>query len=363
MYITLNSGHHRASLAIENALKGLSSSVETLNINAFAYTNPILEKVINRTYMGVIKNRPEVWEYLYDNPKVLKNVQVMRDIIHKFNSKKLRVLLEEFRPSAVVCTQAFPCGMTADYKKNLNLDLPIIGVLTDHAPHSYWIFREVDCYIMPSETSKEHFMKNGISESKIKVFGIPISPSFSKIHDKNKIYERFALDPDIPTVLIMGGSQGLGPVENIVQILEGIDIPFQLVVICGINKRLKNKLTKSSVRHKKKLLVLGHIENVDEVMEISNIVITKPGGLTTSEAMAKDLPMIIVHPIPGQEAKNTEFLLRQGVAVKAEDSEDIAALVKELLLDGTKLDEMKEKASSLKKPNAAMDTAKLILGL
>ena len=174
MYITLNSGHHRASLAVESALRKISPSVETLNINAFKYTNPILEKIINKTYMSVIKNKPEVWEYLYDNPKVLKSVQGLRDAIHRYNSKRLKTILEDFKPDVCICTQAFPCGMIADYKKNLKLKLPLFGVLTDHAPHSYWIFREVDYYVTPSDDSKVCFTKDGVNESKIKVFGIPI---------------------------------------------------------------------------------------------------------------------------------------------------------------------------------------------
>ncbi len=363
MYITQNSGHHRASLAIENALRRISPSVKTLNINAFGYINPILEKVINRTYMEVIKNKPEVWEYLYDNPKVLKSVQRLRDAIHRFNSKKLKKMLEDFKPDAVVCTQAFPCGMIADYKKNLELDLPLIGVLTDHAPHSYWIFDRVDCYITPSEMSKESFVRNGVDSSKIKLFGIPIDPKFSKGYEKKLSCRKLGLDPEIPTVLIMGGSQGLGPVEDIVDILEEREVFFQIAVVCGTNKKLQKILHRRMPRYKKRLIVFGHVENVDELMDLASIVITKPGGLTTSEALAKDLPMIIVHPIPGQEEKNTDFLSQQGVAVRAEDSEDIATLVQELLLNSTKLDEMRRRASELKKPNAAMDIAKLVLDM
>ncbi|MDP8229974.1 MAG: glycosyltransferase [Candidatus Gorgyraea atricola] len=361
MYITESSGHHRASIAIESALKEISPSVQTLNINAFGYTNPILEKVISKTYAEVIKKKPEVWEYLYDNPKILKNAQAIREAIHRFNSKKLKALLKDFQPDAVVCTQAFPCGMIADYKRNLNLPLPLTGVLTDHAPHSYWIFNDVDWYITPSEICKERFVKNGVSGSRIKVFGIPINPRFGIAHDKNKVCKDIGLDPQVSTVLIMGGSQGLGPVEDIVDMLESIDIPFQLAVVCGTNKKLEKTLKKRELKYKKKLFVFGHVENIDELMEVSSIVITKPGGLTTSEALSKDLPMIIVRPIPGQEAKNTEFLLQQGVAVKAEDSEDIVALVKELLLNNTKLDQMRKRASELKRPNAARDIAKLVL--
>ena len=361
MYITLNSGHHHASLAIENALKTISPSINILNINAFGYTNPILEKVINRTYLGVIKNRPEVWEYLYDNPKVLRSVQGLRDLIHKLNSKKLKTLLEDFKPSAVICTQAFPCGMIADYKKELNLELPLFGVLTDHAPHSYWIFRDVDYYITPSEASKESFIKNGVEGSRIKAFGVPIDPKFTKEHDKIEVSRKIGLDPETPTVLIMGGSQGLGPVENMLDVLEGIESRFQLAVVCGTNKRLEKLLSKRARRYRKRLIVFGHVQNIDELMEVSTLVVTKPGGLTTSEALSKDLPMIIVHPIPGQELKNTEFLLQQGVAVRADDFEDIVTLVQELLLNKTKLDEMRKRASELKKPNAAMDIAKLVL--
>jgi processive 1,2-diacylglycerol beta-glucosyltransferase len=363
MYITSNSGHNRASIGIENALKKISPSVEIMNINGFRYTNPILEKVINKTYMSLIRTKPEVWEYLYDNPKILKSVQGMREVIHKYNSKKLKSLLESFNPDVCVCTQAFPCGMVADYKKNLGLNLPLIGVLTDHAPHSYWIFNEVDYYIMPSETGKEHFMKNGVAESKIKVFGIPIDPVFGEIHDKNEICRDMGLDPEIPVILIMGGSQGLGPVENIVRVLDAKDTPFQLIIICGTNKKLEKILSKRIKKSRKKTVVLGHVKNVDKLMEISHIVITKPGGLTTSEALAKDLPMIIVNPIPGQEQKNTEYLLKQEVALKAEDNEDIAALVEELFLNKTKLKEMSIRAANLKKPNAAMNTAKLVLDI
>jgi processive 1,2-diacylglycerol beta-glucosyltransferase len=362
MYITSNSGHYRASLAIENALKTLSPGILTMNINGFAYTNPIFEKLINRTYMSVIKNKPEVWEYLYDNPKVLKSVQGMRNAIHRSNSKKLKVLIQdEFKPDAVVCTQAFPCGMVADYKKYLGLDLPLLGVLTDHAPHSYWIFDNVDYYIVPSEVSRSHFIRNGVDDARIRVFGIPINPRFSNRHKKEDICKKFGLDSRKRTVLIMGGSQGMGPVEKMVDALERIAFDFQILAVCGINKRLQKILSKKEKRYKKKMLSFGLVENVDELMEISDIIITKPGGLTTSEALAKNLPMIIIHPIPGQETKNTEFLLQQGVALRAEDEDDVSVLVQELFSNSVKLDEMRKKADLIKKPNSAMDIAQLIL--
>ncbi|MBU1913465.1 MAG: UDP-N-acetylglucosamine 2-epimerase [Candidatus Omnitrophica bacterium] len=362
MYITSNSGHYRASLAIESALKTLSPGIVTMNINGFAYTNPFFEKLINRTYMSVIRNNPKVWEYLYDNPKVLKSVQGMRNAIHKSNSKKLKILIEdEFKPDAVVCTQAFPCGMVADYKKYLGLTLPLFGVLTDHAPHSYWIFDHVDYYIVPSELSRNHFIKNGVSETRIRTFGIPIDPRFCISRGKEETRKNIGLDAGKKTVLIMGGSQGMGPVEKMVDALERIEADFQILAVCGINNRLQKVLTKRAKRYKKKMLAFGLVENVDELMEASDVIITKPGGLTTSEALAKNLPMIIIHPIPGQETKNTDFLLQQGVALRAEDEEDVAVLMQELFSNSVKLDEMRRKANLTKKPNSATDIAQLIL--
>lgn len=361
MYITENSGHFRASLAIENALKTLLPGIETMNINGFAYTNPIFEKLINRTYLSVIRNKPEVWEYLYDNPKVLKSVQGLRDVIHRSNSKKLKVLLEDFKPDAVVCTQAFPCGMVADHKKYLGLRLPLFGVLTDHAPHSYWIFDNVDYYVVPSQASRSHFIKNGVSDDRIKVFGIPIDPKFNKRLARQDVCQKLGLDYRKKTVLIMGGSQGLGPVENMIDSLEHVAMDFQIIAVCGINKKLKTAIEKRKKRHKKTILVFGLVEDVDRLMEASDVIITKPGGLTTSEALAKDLPMIIIHPIPGQELKNTEFLLEEGVALRAEDGEDVHALVQELFSNSVKLDEMRKRSSLIKKPDSAIDTTQLIL--
>ena len=220
MYISKNSGHHHASVAIENALHKLSDDIETSNINSFCYTNPILEKIINRTYMSIIKRRPEVWGYLYDNPNVVKKTQKLRDSIHRYNSKKMRALLDEFKPHAVICTQAFPCGIIADQKKTYRTNLLLCGVLTDYAPHSYWLYDAVDLYFVPSEETKEKLILNGIAKDKIKLTGIPIDLRFQKIIDRQKVIENLGLSPDLPVVLIMGGSQGVGPMKEILPILD-----------------------------------------------------------------------------------------------------------------------------------------------
>lgn len=360
LFISEHSGHHCASLAIEKALRQLDPRVETLNINSFNYTNPILEKVINRAYMGVVKRTPELWDYLYDNPKVLKQTQSLREMIHRFNTGKLKTLLDDFKPDAIVCTQAFPCGMVADYKKTFNLKIPIIGVLTDYAPHSYWIYNNVDYYIVPSEETGCKLVANGIEPSRIRVFGIPIDPKFRDIAYRDALCEKFGLDKRIPCILVMGGTQGLGPIKELTRRLDRSGRDAQLIIACGTNKKLYNWL--KSRRYQKKTIILAYAANIDELMHVSDIILTKPGGITTAEALAKSLPMLIVNPLPGQEAMNTKFLLNEGVAVKAESPEDVAVLLDELLENRNKLKAMSDRAQLLAKPDSAINIAKLVLG-
>ncbi|OGX27427.1 MAG: hypothetical protein A2879_05175 [Omnitrophica WOR_2 bacterium RIFCSPHIGHO2_01_FULL_49_10] len=361
LYISVNSGHQKAALAIEKALNLLDPEVEILNVNSFNYTNPLVEKVINRTYLGVIKNRPEVWEYLYDNPKVFRSLGKLRDLIHRFNSGKLKTLLDEFKPDVIACTQAFPCGMIADYKVSFGLNAPLIGVLTDCYPHSYWFFDSVDYYVVNSETATNKLAEHGIPREKIKVYGIPIDPKFANDVDTDAVSEKLGLDTKKPTVLIMGGGQGLGPIAELVNELNRTSRTQQMIVIAGSNNRLFDWLERRKRSLRIKTAVYGFTSEVDELMSVSTLIVTKPGGLTISEALSKRLPIIILNPIPGQEAKNTEYLLSEGAAVKADSAADAALLTDMLLGHRSKLEQMRGNAQRIAKPRSSVDIARLIL--
>ncbi len=361
MYISEVSGHHNATIAIENALKILGPHTEILNLNSFNYTNPILEKLINKAYMGVIKKTPHIWDYLYDNPSVVKNTRGIKQAIHKANFRKFRVLFEEFKPDVVVCTQAFPCGMIADYKKTFNLNLPLLGVLTDFLPHAYWVYNEVDYYVVGSQEAKSRFLKEGIPESRIKSLGIPIDPKFSFSLDRNKIAQKLNIDLQLPTILVMGGGQGIGPIKHIVSELSKMHLVFQLIVVAGKNKRLLKWLKKNQLHSCKKLLVFEYVNNIEELMEAATIIITKPGGLTTAEALAKGLPLVIIRPIPGQEANNTDYLLKNGAVIKIGAIKDINSQIEKLLGNHNRLKDMHDAAKALGRPRSAIEIAELIL--
>jgi processive 1,2-diacylglycerol beta-glucosyltransferase len=363
LYITEVSGHHSASLAIEKSLKILSSEIEILNLNAFHYTNPISEKVVNRIYTAIIKRTPKIWDYVYDNPQVKKSIDKLKNVVHKLNFSKLKKLFDKFQPDIIVCTQAYPCGMVAEFKRTHKSRIPLIGVLTDYVPHSYWLYENVDYFICPSEEIAQRLVKRGIPGDKIKPLGIPFDPDFNVPVNRTKVLEKLNFEPGISTILIMGGGQGLGPIKAIVNSLDKIEADLQMIVVTGTNKKLHKTLKNSIKKFKKKVCVLGYVNNINELMSVSDLIITKPGGITTSEALSKKLPMLIIKPIPGQEANNAAYLTQQKAALNIGNPKDINVIVEDLLLNPERLKRISESCGRISKPTAGIDIARFILDL
>ncbi|MDP2940727.1 MAG: glycosyltransferase [Candidatus Omnitrophota bacterium] len=361
MYISEVSGHRSAAEAVGKALRALRPDIEIIGFNAFNYTNPITEKIINKIYMGVIKATPQLWEFLYDNPSVVKKLEQVKKNIHKFNSPKLKKLFDKFRPDAVLCTQAFPCGMVADYKKNFGEKFPLVAVLTDFAPHSFWLYENVDYYVTPSESVTQRFIKKGVPPEKIKTLGIPFDPKFNEPADRHKIFQKLKLDPSVATVLIMGGGQGLGPIKKIIKSLEKTPFPLQEIVVCGTNKKLYKSLKSKIKKYRKKILLFGYVNNINELMSASGAIITKPGGVTTAEVLTKRVPMIIVQPIPGQEANNANYLTEKGAAIRIDEPKEIHRVITGLFRNPWQLNRILQAEGKISKPNASFDIAELLL--
>ncbi len=362
MHITKTSGHHRATVSIDHALKQIDPNVETLNLNGFAYMYPILEKIVNRAYMSVIKRRPQIWDYLYDNPRLVKRSGMIKKVLNNIKHPKLSRLFRRFNPDVVVCSQAFPCGMIGDFKRRHNYPIKLIGVLTDFAPHHYWLHEEVDYYIVPTREACDRLICDGIKEDKIKIFGIPADPKFAQPSDPNKTISDLGFRKDVKTILVMGGGQGVGPIVTIVKNLCQLEEEFQMIVLVGTNKRIVKKLKKINLANGHRLKVLSYTNNVNELMDIADLIITKPGGMTTAECLAKGLPMVIVNSIPGQEARNADLLLKKNIAIRVDDLSSLAEQIRSLLRSPERLAAMRQASLDHGKPYAAMDIAKLILG-
>ena len=363
MYVSLNSGHHRASQGIEQAILQVSPEARLSSINALHYTHPLLEPLIRKSYFSLLRHWPKAWDYIYDHPTVVRRTLPLTHLVYRLDSSKFKSLLESFRPGVVVCTQAFPCGMVADYKRRTRLELPLVAVLTDYQAHSYWIHPDVDYYVVATETARERLRAKGIAQEKILVYGIPVDPRFCLHGNREQRLQKLGLSGEIPTLLLMGGSCGFGPMEDLITEIDHSELKVQLLVVCGKNEKLFDRLSKRATVLRKTTRIFGFIDTVDELMEVSTCLITKPGGLTIAEALAKGLPMILWNPIGGQETANTEFLVRDGIAQKAEGVKDTLSLLHELLNHPERLREMRKAAERQGRPASALELARHLISL
>ncbi|MBI3322327.1 MAG: hypothetical protein HYZ94_01425 [Candidatus Omnitrophica bacterium] len=362
MYITDRSGHCQAARAVEQGIRRIDPSADTLTIDAFQYLNPVLARIVDRMYMSVIQKLPELWDYLYDNPEVVARSNHFRKLLHRYDSPRLQGLLEDFRPEAIVCTQAFPCGLVADYKQEHGLEVPLYGVITDFSPHAYWVHPQVDGYVVPAEETGQWLVDRRVDPSKVHPFGIPVDPVFSETPNAAAIRRRLQMDPSLPAILLMGGGQGLGPILEAAADLDRLEDKFQLLVVAGSNEQLYHRLITRAPSFRHSLRVFGHIDFVADLMSVSGMIITKPGGLTTSEALAKGLPIIALDPLPGQEIKNAHFVARMKAGIMVEDSAGLPRIVHRLLSHPAEWEDLAANARSLGKPQAALDAARLALG-
>lgn len=361
MHITTSSGHHRASCAIEQAMRRLDPLAHIVSVDAFQYTSRFVREAIARLYVSLIRHQPDIWEYLYDNPSVHRPIERLRSLLHRYQAGKLQALLEQVRPDTIVCTQAYPCGMVADFKKHHGLAVPLVGVLTDYAPHLYWFHETVDIYIVPSEQVKQRFITRGVEAAKVRVLGIPIDLRFLEATDRAATARELGLDLAQPILLIMGGSGGFGQIRDIVLNLDTLPFSCQLVVVAGTNRSLLTWLQHQRFRHR--VVPFGYTDQIHTLMDIATLLISKPGGLTTSEALARQLPLVIVNPIPGQEAYNARFLQSQGAALQAGSPQTVRQTVRDLLENPEQLEALRQRNGALAHPTASMDIATLLLTL
>ncbi len=362
LYITDRSGHHSAALAIKRALEHEDASVKVHCVNAFRYIFPIAERLTHRIYLTVIKRVPKIWEKMYDNPRLVDRTSGIKAWIHRRAVKKMSRLLKQVKPDAIVCTQAFPVGIIAAFKDATGSRLPLIGVLTDFFPHAFWVYDQVDHYIVPSEEGARFLDSKGVPLKKIHILGIPIDPKFGRSLDHAEVLANYGLTPEIPVVMLMGGGHGLGPIKKVLNLCDSSDIPMQFIVVCGMNRKLYHWLSRRRVR--KKIVYFKYTDQIDRLMTIASVLITKPGGITTAEALAKHLPMVILNPIPGQEARNTGLLVRYGAAIEAGTPQDVLPAVLNTLVASKKrhgIFSFSHNMHRLAKPEAATLIARLAL--
>lgn len=359
--ISKHTGHFRAAKSIEAALNIVDPTCEILSIDAMQFFHPVASQVIDKMYYYSIKKAPFLWGGIYDSKSVKRTLSPIQKMIHHSNYAKLSKLVNQFNPHVVVCTQAFPCGLVAHLKRKTGMHIPLMGVVTDFWPHRFWFYKEVDSYTIASSWAKKRFKEFGIPEDKIHVAGIPIHPNFSKSLNHDRIYKELGLDPQCRTVMIMGGGSGLGPIESVVKYFDQSDLDCQFVVICGNNEKLYESL--KIIHFKSRVKILGYCDEVYKIMSIADYVVSKAGGITTAEVMAKRKLLVSLPSIPGQEKFNLKYLLRNGLALRAKKADQVVTKLAALMHDEKRQASMIKRIQEVSKPESSLEIAKMALKL
>jgi processive 1,2-diacylglycerol beta-glucosyltransferase len=353
-------GHSQAAVNIKEAILAKEKNAEVVNLNSFQYFYPRTEKVVDTIYSLVIKKIPSLWGKAYDRKTVVKHLRPWHTIVNYFCFRKLRKYIDYSHPDCFITTQAFPCGIIADYKKKYKSKIPLIAVVTDFHPHRFWVHSSVDRYVVASDEAKQTLIKEGVDADKISIFGIPISIKFMESSDREEIAKKFGFFSRLKAVLVMGGGLGIGPIEKIIPNLNQLSDDFQIIGVCGKNRTLYRKLQRIKKKIKKPLFVFSYIECIDKIMDFCDIIITKAGGVTISEALTKKLAIIIAKPIPGQEELNVDFLIRKNAVIKTDNFAQINESVAELIKNPDKLNFFKKSAGKNALGNSSAKIADLV---
>ncbi len=354
--ITAGGGHLAAAAALDEAWKSLRPNDTVERVDFLKFFSPLHKKIHLDGYVRLVERAPELWGLVFkktDNAKVARRMNQIKLAFPSGSRTRITRYLKQFAPDIVLCTHYLPLETLGLLRQKSDGFRPLtVSIVTDFEAHALWMDACVDLYCVAAEATKARLVARGAAAENVMVTGIPISAKFSRKPDAKAVRKNFGWRDDLPTLLVLSGGFGMGPVAEILAELDKVPQSFQTIVVCGRNEELRRRLAAQDRKHPTH--VLGFSSNMHELMAVADLIITKPGGLTSSEAMSLGKPLLILNPIPGQEAANSDFLLERGAAAKINRVEDLPFRVGQLL-GSKKLSEMAKAAKALGHPQAAAD--------
>lgn len=357
-------GHSAAAAAVRGALDDLVPGVETQTVDSYKYAAKIFSKVVADGYIGMVKTVPQLYRYIYERAERSRDIPAFRRWVNQYTATNLRTLVTERKPDLVVCTHAFPCGVMAEYKRKFDPDLPVVGVVTDFAVHPFWIYPNIDAYAVATPEIRQTLLARGIPSGRIVVSGIPVDPRFGRpVRSRDELRAALGLPLDRKIVLMMGGGLGIGPLDRMIRALGRFDMPIAGAIIVGRNLKLERRIVALAEQTEYPLRVVGFVNDVYDYMRASDVLLTKAGGLTSSEALSAELPMILMKPLPGQEERNTRYLVSRRAALRARNEAQVAQAVREVLTSRERRATLAAGIAALRRPDAARTVAERIVDL
>jgi processive 1,2-diacylglycerol beta-glucosyltransferase len=365
---SVGAGHLRAAEAVELALRQLVPQAVVRNVDVLELTNTAFRRVYAKAYLDLVNNAPHVLGYVYDlldraSPSGRYPGDVLRLALEKLNLKPFIRFLESEPWDLVLNTHFLPAEIIASLRQKSRLWVPQVTVTTDFETHRLWVNQPCERYCTATEEGALYLHSWGVPATATRVTGIPIHPAFSITKERGACLARQGLVGDRPIILQLAGGFGVGPIEKLYRALLDIDLPIELVVVTGHNKKAKSQLEQIPCPDRHRCRIIGYTDQIDELMAVADIVVSKPGGLTTAETLARGAAMVIVTPTPGQESRNSDFLLENGAAIKVNNIATLAYKVSSLLGEPDRLAQLKANARRLGRPRAAFDVAEQSLEL
>lgn len=367
-YASFGGGHLSAANSIKQCIDENFPDFKTNLVDCMLYVNKPINKISTTAYKEIAKKFPWAWGEVYSHSQK-GPIAHISSTANNLMARKLLKLLREYNPDIIISTHPFGSQMVSYLKRKALIDCKLATIMTDFAPHEQWLVGKeyVDYFFVSHEKMRQQLISDGISEDKVFATGIPLSNRFLMHYDKIEIMNSLELNPDKKVILFFGGGEfGLGR-EQTLKLLKSFILNVknhQIVAISGKNKKMKEAFDKLVVQEEAQdiVKVLDYTKQVPELMSISDLVVTKPGGLTTTESLASGLPMIVINPIPGQEEENAEFLESSGVAIWIKKHDDFNNVIANILSDEKKLHQMKINTKLLAKKNSTRDICNIVLG-
>ncbi|WP_342046183.1 MGDG synthase family glycosyltransferase [Bacillus sp. OTU530] len=355
-------GHIQVAQALCDAIEIRYPTLEPVIFDFMGWVHPLTNQFSRFLYLQGVKKFPQLYGYIYQKTRQVNKLSNLMKTILSTGVGRMLKLIEEIQPTVVVSTFPLAAAVMSKLKSYGLTDIPTVTTITDHTDHSCWIYPFTDQYIVGSGVVRDSLKSLDVEENRIAVTGIPIRQQFSQTFQREEILKKYGLDPHLPTLLVMGGGCGMiGDGNSTIQEIDALPEPIQLIIICGHNEKLRLELKEKLKGSKHRIYLTGYIDYVHELMVISDLMITKPGGVTTFEAIAMELPMLLYKPIPGQEQDNAKFLVCLGVAVQAETSQDLMKHISNLLNNKKLLQQMRENSKQFHPKESAFASVEVIL--
>ncbi|MBL8228033.1 MAG: UDP-N-acetylglucosamine 2-epimerase [Bryobacterales bacterium] len=360
--VTAGAGHLQAANALHEVWTEARPQDEVAKEDVLDYTSRLFRKAYSEGYVKMVERAPELYAAFFsrtDDARLMRKWTRTRRTLSLLQAQKFVRYLKRSDPDLILCPHFLPLEIVGYLRSHSKGDRRpyCVCIVTDFEAHAFWIEPCVDLYCVATEETKGRLIARGVPEDAIVVTGIPVAKKFSQPIDQSAVRRTLGIRDDLPTILVLSGGFGMGPVASILSALDTVKAEFQTLVVCGRNPDLRQQIAPLDRSHPTR--VLGFAGNMQELMAVADLIVTKPGGLTSSETLAMGRPMLIVNPIPGQEAANADFLLERGVAIKVNSLDDIASRV-ERLLGSEQLAAMASRAVATGKPHAAETICKAV---